>query len=138
MSVQANGWFLLNVILSAYRSLGRSTSRRLIAFLSLLWFLFAGAPIAAVAQATGAISGNVTDESSAPLSGIHVDARIWNATYNYWQDVGGASTGSDGTYDLGGLSTGTYRVCFSDWTTGDYARECHDDAPASSRAPTCP
>jgi len=56
---------------------------------------------------TGSISGSVTTSASADLANVTVQAF----------DSGGvsrstATTASNGTYTLGGLFTGTYRVCF--------------------------
>ena len=75
----------------------------------------------------GHITGVVTNGSAVPLAGIQVQAQTWDANQNYWQWVNGASTAANGTYDLGGLATGTYRVCFDD-RNGSYAGECYDNA----------
>ncbi len=74
-----------------------------------------------------AISGTVTDLSSAPLqnSGVYV--------YDASGDrVGWADTAADGTYTVVGLTAGTYRVCFdtsdaSAVSTGAYVDQCYAD-----------
>ena len=44
---------------------------------------------------------------SHPLDGVAVDVYSTSGT-----DVGGTTTGSNGTYSVIGLSTGSYDVCF--------------------------
>ncbi len=73
----------------------------------------------------GHITGTVTaDAGGAPLGGICVYAYDpVNQTY-----VGsGGATGTDGTYDIGGLGSGSYRMLFDDCSGGEYAREWYDD-----------
>jgi ELWxxDGT repeat protein len=49
---------------------------------------------------TSTISGSITDANGAPLAGVTISA----------SDGSSATTGSDGTYTLTGLSTGTYTL----------------------------
>lgn len=81
--------------------------------------------------AVGSISGTVTDGVN-PIESITV-------TLYCWEDWGGGDgewlsctdtyTAADGTYSFTDLEPGTYRVGFSDWSTGTYAPEFYDDAP---------
>ena len=64
--------------------------------------------INAALAAAGAVSGTVDDASSHPLDGVAVEVYSTSGT-----EVGGATTGSNGTYSVIGLTTGTYDVCFS-------------------------
>ena len=50
---------------------------------------------------------------------------------------GRGQTGSDGTYDIGGLPTGTYRVGFEDYS-GEYVGEYYDDAASVETATDVP
>ena len=65
---------------------------------------------AALATA-GAISGTVDDASSHPLDGVAVDVYSTSGT-----DLEATSTGSNGTYSVVGLATGSYDVCFGVYT----------------------
>ncbi|MCG2782620.1 MAG: carboxypeptidase regulatory-like domain-containing protein [Candidatus Altiarchaeales archaeon] len=67
-----------------------------------------------VLSAGGSISGTVTDSTGNPVA---------NAELNAWQSEGGygggwAMTGSDGTYTMTGLSSGTYNI---EVRAGDYS-----------------
>ena len=68
---------------------------------------------AALATA-GGISGTVDDASSHPLDGVAVD--VYSAGGS---EVGYGTTGSNGTYAVQGLTTGTYDVCFAASTYGE-------------------
>ena len=93
-------------------------------------------------ELSGQITGTLTDAVGNLLSGIQVNVSAWNSEdpyWSYWELIDSTSTDHDGTYQLGGLRTRTYRVCFRDWPTGVYARECFDDAATISKAaPTWP
>ena len=54
-----------------------------------------------------------------------------------WDYVDEASTAADGTYDIGGLHTGSYRVEFQDWS-GEYLDECYNDKPSLDAADDVP
>ena len=78
----------------------------------------------------GAISGTVDDASSHPLDGVEVEVYSTSGS-----PIGYASTGSNGTYSVIGLATGTYDVCFStseyDLPTGGtsttgYGNQCYN------------
>jgi putative cell wall-binding protein len=65
-------------------------------------------------------SGTITDASGNPIEGAYVEALKWNPDWDVWGgvDYGGASsafTASDGTYTLGGLANGTYRLVAYGW-----------------------
>jgi YD repeat-containing protein len=75
----------------------------------------------------GRITGRVTDGAGNALAQISVEAYSW-AAYG-WSWGGSGTSAPDGTYTIGSLAAGNYRVCFSDFTAGQYARECYDDAP---------
>ncbi len=75
----------------------------------------------------GRIGGTLTRADGAHLEGIEVTARRWNRA-GYWQDIDAWTlTGADGGYLIGGLNTGTYRVCFRD-PQGVWAGQCYEDA----------
>jgi hypothetical protein len=74
------------------------------------------------------IGGTVTDAEDAPLAGVCVS--VFDAERRY---VGGAATGSDGTYLVWAGSDGSYRVRFStdgcaEQGLGNYQPEWYDDA----------
>lgn len=74
----------------------------------------------AVLQESAKISGTVRPSGgTTPISGVGVYA--WRQTDEGWTPVNDAcaTTDDSGNYVLGGLTTGTYRVQFSDWT-GNY------------------
>lgn len=79
--------------------------------------------------ATGArFTGSVSAEGNgAPLSNIRVAAfRATGPSLSNWEEVKSRLTLGDGSYDLGGLEGGTYRLRFSD-DAGNYAPEHHDN-----------
>ncbi len=77
--------------------------------------------------AAGHITGTVTNASAVGLSGIGV-AAFERSGFGDWRWVGGAATGIDGRYDIGGLAAGSYRIGFWD-SSGSYVLEFYDDAP---------
>lgn len=73
----------------------------------------------------GHITGKVTNGSS-PLEGVHVQA--WYYGDGGWDSFDfSAETKQDGTYDLGGLNTGLYRLSFYDAWNGVHIDEVYDD-----------
>lgn len=73
------------------------------------------------------ISGVVTGpDGTTPMEGIIVGAYYW--TGSDWQGAGSADTRADGSYLIGGLGAGTYRVQFIDGTY-DYLFETYDNVP---------
>ncbi|MFP4440027.1 MAG: carboxypeptidase regulatory-like domain-containing protein [Chloroflexaceae bacterium] len=74
----------------------------------------------------GSISGTVTDPDDAPLAGIGImvysESGIPFSVFPSYTDT-------DGTYTIGGLPGGTYRVSFSDSIGGRYLMEYYDNAP---------
>lgn len=78
---------------------------------------------------TSKISGIVTGPNgTVPLSGIDVSAYRLNDSLEYWEWVSSATTQSDGSYVVDGLTTGTYRVGFTDDDQGDYITEYFNNA----------
>ncbi|TGN63466.1 hypothetical protein EXE59_05515 [Nocardioides eburneiflavus] len=77
----------------------------------------------------GHVTGTVTDDWDAPLAGIAVAAyrHTWPWTDTSWERLGETLTTADGTYDLGGLGDGTYRLGFAD-TAAAHVPEFWDDA----------
>lgn len=83
--------------------------------------------IDATLDAAGYITGHVTDASgSTDLGGIDV-AAFESDGAGGWNQVWSAQTETDGTFRVGGLTTGSYRVRFSD-PAGTYATECYSGA----------
>ena len=79
-------------------------------------------------ELSGQITGTLTDPVGNLLSSIQVNVSAWNPDWSYWELIDSTSTDHNGTYQLGGLRTRTYRVCFRDWPSGVYAPERFDDA----------
>ena len=82
---------------------------------------------AALAQA-GHIAGTVTVAGdNTPIEDIIVSA--WYSTTSGWQRISDDLTALDGTYDIGSLSAGNYRVRFADvYEPPRYAEEVYDNA----------
>lgn len=98
--------------------------------LALLLCLAALTPALAGA-ATGSIAGTVTDASSAePIEGVEACAEPVN------EEEGGSGacglTETDGTYFIGGLAPGQYRVSF--WAGSEYQFQYYDGAGTWSEA----
>lgn len=72
------------------------------------------------------ISGTVTDTNAAPLAGIQVQACLPDGTN--WVSIQTAYTDNDGVYFIGGLTSDTYRVWFSDYYNETYLSEAYDNA----------
>ena len=68
----------------------------------------------------GSISGVVKNSNGQPLAGICVSAQGNNSGF------GGPPSNSNGSYTLGGLPAGTYRVQFNDCSGGNYATKYYD------------
>jgi len=83
--------------------------------------------IDATLATAGHITGTVTKTGGGALGDISVYAYRSDGSGG-WAYVDWASTAGDGTYDLGGLPTGSYRVEFQDWS-GEYARQCYNNEP---------
>ncbi len=80
----------------------------------------------------GHITGTVTaSKGGAPLAQVFVMA--YKDAGDFWEPVSWAETAEDGTYNLGGLDTGTYRVEFFDGS-GEHAYEFYNNAAAITRA----
>jgi hypothetical protein len=87
--------------------------------------------------AAGRITGTVTGpDGSSPLEDIDVSVYYW---YNngdgsgYWRSLASTSTNSNGSYSLGGLAAGTYRVGFDDYN-GNYLTEYYNNVSSVGSA----
>ena len=84
--------------------------------------------------ATGAaVAGKVTGPGGAELANVSVQAYRFVPEMAYWAPVVSTSTNADGTYRLGGLASGTYRVGFGNYS-GEYVTEYWDDASSVQQA----
>ncbi len=84
---------------------------------------------AALLTGGGSISGTVTEEGTGnPLADVYLEVRD---LAEHW--MGWAVTDAAGTYSVGGLATGTYKVQFSH---SSYATEWWDDKPTFGAANT--
>ena len=75
----------------------------------------------------GHLTGTVTGVDDKPLEDVEVTAYRWDSEQDEWDDATSDSTRADGHYDLGGLTTGVYRVTFQDSSDGGYLGERLDD-----------
>ena len=90
----------------------------------------------AQARATGAIAGTVTGPSGTPLEGVLVIAYQTGQPAGTWTPRGSTYTAADGSFAVGELATGAYRVGFFDQTTPvrTYAWEYYDSKPSLDAA----
>ena len=80
------------------------------------------------------ITGTVTATTGgAPLAGIDVVARKWNAQDQTWEWVSSATTAANGTYAIENLLGGSYRVEFETFGT-EYLSEFYNDAERAEDA----
>ena len=84
--------------------------------------------INAILTGAGHITGTVRSPSLAALSGVDVTAYQPDG-FGGWIYVNDAVTRGDGTYDLGGLATGDYRLSFEDYTGDGFAPQYYDNQP---------
>jgi len=114
-------------MVSATRCLHSRATRLALCF-SLLAGLFAlGLGTASASAATGHITGTVTDAGGGGIAAIDVGA-YQPAPTGGWETVGTTTTNADGSYDLGGLGSGSYRIRFSESAPlRIYVSECYDD-----------
>jgi|GEM_PF-1682413 len=86
----------------------------------------------------GHLSGKVTSGDGTPLAGITVQVR--QKIEGNWKEWGSwVVTNAEGHYDVGGLGSGIYRVCFFTYPSplnsqpsppeGKYMSQCYDGAP---------
>ena len=74
------------------------------------------------------IGGKVTGPDGEPISGVSVQAYQKLQGQNYWaMATMSVPTQADGTYDIGGLRNGAYRIGFSSYNNG-YISEYWNDA----------
>lgn len=86
--------------------------------------LLTGGPAEAAPPAR--IKGMVTTPDDVPLAGIHVSTLEWHADIDLWVEADSDTTGVDGSYSVGKLVSGTYRVRYYD-PSGTYATEFYND-----------
>jgi 5-hydroxyisourate hydrolase-like protein (transthyretin family) len=79
----------------------------------------------------GNITGTVTGTGGAPVENVWVRAYLSDG--DDWAASNDAATAEDGSYDLAGLPTGTYRLEFSD-SSDEYATEYYDNASSLEAA----
>lgn len=73
------------------------------------------------------ISGTVTEmDGLTPIEDIVVQALIDDG--GDWQEAGENMTDTNGFYQLGSLSPGTYRLMFRNWGNREFAEEVYDNA----------
>jgi len=78
----------------------------------------------------GHITGRVTKTVGVGLADIDVIAYALvdqGDGESSWEEFSSGRTGTDGTYDVGGLSTGAYRLGFDDSEHGNYVSEYHNN-----------
>ena len=85
------------------------------------------APPPAQAVDTGSITGTVTNTSNVGLGGIWVAAYRSNGSGG-WDQVNQTPTAASGSYNLGGLPTGSYRIEFED-DSGAYVTQYYNNKP---------
>ena len=90
--------------------------------------------INATLAVAGHVTGTVTKAGGAGLGNIHVNAYRSDGSGG-WEpvDITGARTAADGTYDLGRLPTGSYRIGFQD-DAGVYAAQYYNNKPTLATA----
>ncbi|HEU5269832.1 MAG TPA: carboxypeptidase regulatory-like domain-containing protein [Jatrophihabitans sp.] len=86
-------------------------------------------------QLGAGIAGTVTDSAGTPLSGVQVSARSVSGGTGWYY----ATTGSDGSYRIGGVDPDSYAVCFDASyaqgpAAGGYTSECYDNQPTQETA----
>ena len=90
----------------------------------------ANATAMTLASATASVSGTVTDNASPaqPLTGVDVEVAPSGGS----GAAAYATTATDGTYSVSGLSAGSYTVCFYPPTgaANGYLAQCYDDKVA--------
>lgn len=76
---------------------------------------------------SGMIAGRITGiNGESPLSRIRVTAYAYNPANSQWTNCGNGTTRDDGTYEIGKLPSGTYRIGFkTEGTFGDYSAYFH-------------
>jgi hypothetical protein len=80
----------------------------------------------------GQITGTVTNASGGDLGGIYVTAYQTDGSGG-WSYVNDTTTNATGSYNLGGLATGDYKVEFQDYS-GTYATQYYNNQPSLAAA----
>ena len=88
--------------------------------------------INAVLSSAGHITGTVTD-GAVGIPNAYVTVEQWDAAAAKWLEGSGAYTAANGTYNITGLATGTYRVRFR-VPGGPYAPEYYNNVWVPSAA----
>ncbi|QEM66802.1 hypothetical protein FO488_00585 [Geobacter sp. FeAm09] len=92
-------------------------------------------PLATAVLVTPSISGKVSNLAGTALSGITID--IFDAsTFNAVTDTNGelittVQTRADGTYLLGGVPAGSYKIIFNSAATNGYAKQYYNNKTTS-------
>ncbi len=87
----------------------------------------------------GSISGVITDDNGQPLQSTYIGVYKFDATSNYWTQVGHTYSGYNGQYKADGLAAGDYKLWFSyAGTSGSYLPEYYSDKPDLNSADTVP
>ncbi len=111
-----------------------SPRRALLALLACLGLLLSALALAPPASAATGNIGGVVSGASGPLEGIDVVAFVPNpADPGSWLNQGSATTDATGHYTIAGLTTGAYRVGFTD-PTNAYATEYFIDTNSLNSA----
>lgn len=76
----------------------------------------------------GVITGAVKNESNAGIGNVWVQIFDMNGMPTPMPMPAGSMTDPGGTYRVGGLQTGVYKVCF-DGSSSGYTKECYNDKP---------
>ena len=83
----------------------------------------------------GSITGAVTDEAGQPLSNVYVSLYKLDSASGQWFPSTWIYTGSSGSYSLGGLQTGDYKVDFVPYYT-NYISQYYNNKPDLGTADT--
>ncbi len=73
------------------------------------------------------ITGTVSKQGGGTLANIHVSASVAD-DQGGWNSLSDTQTAGNGTYDLGGLPAGSYRIQFQD-DAGNYVQQWYDNKP---------
>lgn len=91
--------------------------------------------IGAVELAAG-VSGMVTGPDTLPLGTVGVVALAFDTAANGWRIIEQAMTNAQGRYQINGLPSGSYRVCFQDAVAHRHLTECYQDVANADAART--
>ncbi|KOR30818.1 hypothetical protein TI04_03965 [Achromatium sp. WMS2] len=82
------------------------------------------------ATGSGHITGKITDTNGTPLPGIYALLMVLftSGTSQYWDMGTYAESDANGNFDLSGIPDGTYRVCYYNSPSNNYAYACYQNA----------